>query len=33
MPNCTLSVSPWTIWIWLIGMPSRSAMSWQKVVS
>ena len=33
MPNCTLSVSPWTICTWLIGTPSRSEINWQKVVS
>ena len=33
MPNCTLSVSPWTIWTWSIEIPSRSATSCENAVS
>src|SRR5882724_9906726 len=33
MPNCTLSVSPWTIVICSMGMPSRCEVSWANVVS
>ena len=33
MPNCTLSVSPWTIETLSIGMPRRSATTCANVVS
>ncbi len=33
MPICTLSVSPWTMETFSIGMPRRSDTSWAKVVS
>src|SRR5580658_8168860 len=33
MPNCTLSVSPWTINTLSIGTPKREETSWAKVVS
>ena len=32
-PNCTLSVSPWTIETFSIGMPRREETSWANVVS
>ena len=33
MPNCTLSVSPWTILTWSMGTPRRSDTSCANVVS